>query len=545
LPSKESASLEPQERNVYHLWGHALGEEEQSKHYFFEQLNGLKQSEKIFKKTYEFSELYHGWGDSLVGNKQYEKALEKYEEAINLNPRNENLYIKQGDIFKDKNEYEKAASSYRKAIHLKRFDKDIYQKLGGIIGNSQRPLTELCPTLEEVEANKNVEVNKNFAELYYSCGEALFHRREYQEALDAYGKATRINPGHASSYRRIGDAWRELHIYKEAIENYETSIKLSSEEKSNTSYDLGYVWGKCNEVEADSIPRSKTSDQDIDLALFYMGLSEALYEHEEYEKSKEKLLKAIEIREQDHSVNNLEIIHEKLGGILTRLGQYRKAIQKYEKAIELAHEDLKTATNARIGLAKIYEQKNQYHKAIEKYKEASKLDDEYVYKVLDMAFCCWEQGKYAEVRQLKKDAVRAYEETKDRAIYHKNFNYFRRFGYAFSNYFYDFKRAIETYEKGLEIDQNNVEILLDLADLYFQISNYDIAKCQQEIDPSWRAKELVSRAELILDDQDNTLIGPVQKQLEMGEIYLRNKHYEEAGLYHRFGHGVGQAISKR
>jgi tetratricopeptide (TPR) repeat protein len=98
------------------LWGHALGEEEQSKHLSPDQLLGFLRSKEIIDKTYKFFELYYGWGDALAEHKDYEKALEKYEEAININPRYAELYIKQGDAFKGNKEDRKAVFSYRKAI---------------------------------------------------------------------------------------------------------------------------------------------------------------------------------------------------------------------------------------------------------------------------------------------------------------------------------------------------------------------------------------------------------------------------------------------
>ena len=96
-------------------------------------------------------------GFALHNKSEYEKAIEKYDEAIELNPNYAELYNNRGTA-KDE------------------------------LGQHREAISDL---------NKAVELNPDFAEAYYNRGLAKGNLGQHQEAIVDYNKAIELNPNYA------------------------------------------------------------------------------------------------------------------------------------------------------------------------------------------------------------------------------------------------------------------------------------------------------------------------------------------------------------
>ena len=119
--------------------------------------------------------------------KQYEKAIEDYNKAIELNPNDAEVYTNRGNPYYKLKRYEKAIEDYSKAIKL----------------------------------------NPNDAVAYYNRGNAYDELKRYEKAIEDYSKAIELNPNYVDAYNNRGNAYRELNQHEEAIEDYNKSIELN------------------------------------------------------------------------------------------------------------------------------------------------------------------------------------------------------------------------------------------------------------------------------------------------------------------------------
>ena len=92
--------------------------------------------------------------DFLRDLKQYQEAMDLYNQIIQLNPNYSNAYFNRGVAYDDLKEYKKAIADYTKAI----------------------------------------ELDPNYTYAYYNRGVAYYHLKEYENAILDYTKAIKLDP---------------------------------------------------------------------------------------------------------------------------------------------------------------------------------------------------------------------------------------------------------------------------------------------------------------------------------------------------------------
>ena len=67
---------------------------------------------------------------------------------------------------------------------------------------------------------------------YFDSGSEHYKQGEYQEAIDDYNTAIKINPNYALAYYNRGISYNELGRYQEAINDYNAAIKINPNDAS-------------------------------------------------------------------------------------------------------------------------------------------------------------------------------------------------------------------------------------------------------------------------------------------------------------------------
>jgi len=125
-------------------------------------------------------------GVSFSISGEYEKAIECFDKAIELNPNLTKAYINRGNAYYYLEQYEKAIEDYSKAI----------------------------------------EIDPDYARAYNNRGNAYRHLKQYERAIEDYNKAIEIDPDYAWTYNSRGLAYYNLEQYEKAIEDYNRAIEL-------------------------------------------------------------------------------------------------------------------------------------------------------------------------------------------------------------------------------------------------------------------------------------------------------------------------------
>lgn len=152
----------------------------------------------------------------------FEKAIQMFDKAIELNPNNANAYRYRGDVYMITNP-EKAIQDYTKAVEL---------KPNYISAYYSRAIIYSCPFCN-VPLSKEIEdyltiinYNKNFCKAYQSLGELLSANKYYECADFMFTKAIELNPKNFKHYMQRGENYLALQKYEKAIKDFNTALEV-------------------------------------------------------------------------------------------------------------------------------------------------------------------------------------------------------------------------------------------------------------------------------------------------------------------------------
>lgn len=191
--------------NFYQIWGRKLNKKQKQRH-----INKL--IKKFIKKGLKYN----------YKKSNFEKAIQMFDKAIELNPNNPNAYKYRGDVYMITNA-EKAIQDYVKAVEL---------KPNYISAYYSRAIISSCPFCD-VPLSKAIEdyltiinYNKNFFEAYQSLGELLSANKYYEWADLMFTKSIELKPKDFMYYMKRGENYIELQKYEKAIKDFNTALEI-------------------------------------------------------------------------------------------------------------------------------------------------------------------------------------------------------------------------------------------------------------------------------------------------------------------------------
>jgi tetratricopeptide (TPR) repeat protein len=137
--------------------------------------------------------------------------------AVDLNI----FYLNLGDEYFQKGEYAAAINSYNQALQFNNSDADIYYKLGLVnyqLGEYHTAITNY---------SQAINININHPQAYNQIGLVHYQIGNYHIAIEAYTQAIRINPHIAINYKNRADVRSHIGDTQGAIEDYNQAIKLN------------------------------------------------------------------------------------------------------------------------------------------------------------------------------------------------------------------------------------------------------------------------------------------------------------------------------
>lgn len=212
---------------------------------------------------------------------------------------------------------------------------------------AQVPAEQREGTLKQSEYKAKMSDLMVAQKAYEHYDKAEVHRKagKYQEALAEYNKALQIRKNIARPYHGIGLVYQAQGKHSSAIDEYKTAVKI----------DPGYIFAH-NDMGMAYMAMARYNDaisvfkkvvqiyENFDNA--HANLGEAYYELKQYPEAARSLEMAIALNETHPRA------HTTLGLTYEATGNVEKAIEEYEKAIEVAPEEAHTNI-ARQRLAEI------------------------------------------------------------------------------------------------------------------------------------------------------------------------------------------------
>ncbi len=252
-------------------------------------------------------------------------------------------------------------------------------------------LGELGRLEEALEAyNKATELDPQLAEAWYNKGVALDELGRLEEALEAYNKATEIDPQLAKAWYNKGVALYKLGRLEEELEAFTKAIEIDPH-YARAWYNKGVTLGQLGRREEELEAYNKAIEIDPKDAQAWHNKGAILYElGRPPEETLEAFNKAIEINPHYAPAWNGK------GAILYELGRPpEETLEAFNKAIEIDPKDALAHKN----LAEVYFSLGAIEQAEANAKQAISLNNKLTPALLLKGKIEIEQKEYAKASQ--------------------------------------------------------------------------------------------------------------------------------------------------
>ncbi|MCY3868328.1 MAG: tetratricopeptide repeat protein [Gemmatimonadetes bacterium] len=303
----------------------------------------------------ESAEKYNA-GQELYKKRQYQKALEAFEEAVKLDPKNAQAYRAMGKTYQKLRNYKKAIEAYQMATSIKTDYAAAYFEMGELQLQATQDYTGAQASMRKV-----LSIDPNFADgkardrlkvAYLKEGTTLFRRRNYKAAAAQYESATQVDPSDATVFYNLGLAHRSARSVNAAREALETAIELNPNYgKAHRGLgDLFRATGKNSSAARAYLKAIQADAKDtrsrLSLAVVYQAMKQN-------SKAISVLSKAAQVDPKNADV------HKALGNAYSNGRQYTNAVAAYKRAL-----GIKNTAEVNYRIAEPYFGLKQYQNAI-------------------------------------------------------------------------------------------------------------------------------------------------------------------------------------
>jgi tetratricopeptide (TPR) repeat protein len=247
------------------------------------------------------------------GTGEFEKAAEQFQQALQLDPINDDAYLKLAKAYQNLNQLDKAEETYKRRISLRpeywrgysalgvfyvsqsEYDKaqEMFQKAVSLRPNNYRDYSNLGAVLlyegKDEEATRDLEKSIATRPSYYAyenLGAAYLRLRQFDQAEKNTQQALKLDDSDYQTWGNLGDAYyyggnktKASETYQKAISMAEQRLKVNPRD-TDVSSDLARYWAMLgNRTKAlDYLDRSLIGKNDKELlfaaALVYNQLRE-------------------------------------------------------------------------------------------------------------------------------------------------------------------------------------------------------------------------------------------------------------------------------
>ncbi|MCS6904806.1 MAG: tetratricopeptide repeat protein [Bacteroidia bacterium] len=287
-----------------------IGEEHRKRKEYAFAIDAYSEAIKIDSKNYQYF-LKKGLCELII--QRYEDAILSFKDAIKANPESVEAYAYLAKIYINRKDYNRAVYYYNKAYEKESNPQQKYQyKLAAI-----KYLAFLDKLPEVVREMKlAIALDSNNTELYYRQGQVYSKMGNWEDALECYTQALKKeqknnkNPEAISRYQyAVGYAHYKLGNFDQF---YEYQRKLDSSD--------AYYASRLKKIKAIAIQHT---------ANYFVRLARSYMDADFYEDALNWVYKAIAKKENlVRSYKMAGYIYYKIGDLATSIDYYQKAVQE-------------------------------------------------------------------------------------------------------------------------------------------------------------------------------------------------------------------------
>jgi tetratricopeptide (TPR) repeat protein len=334
---------------------------------------------------------YHARGRQYVACGEWDKALQDYNRAHELQPNNAEILAERGLAWWKKGDLDKALEDYDAALDIK---DDLEQTLNNR-GMVWQKKGDLKRALEDY--NAALKLNENFRAALGNRGYVLLALGDLNGALRDYDRVIKpkLKPdssnkvflnGRGIVWYKKGEPEKALADFKAALKEdpTDTSILLN---RATISYQQGFLDDAL--IDYDAILTSSNKDPEC-LKNALTGRGHVFRDQGELESAIEDYTEALKVDQQAIFLPALQSRAE----VFYRENQLERSLEDYNKALDISEDD-----RTLVGRGRVWSAKNQLKKAMADYDKAIKISPKNTDALVGRAIIYARLGNLDKARQ--------------------------------------------------------------------------------------------------------------------------------------------------
>jgi tetratricopeptide (TPR) repeat protein len=252
---------------------------------------------------------------------QFKQAIESYSQVVAIDSVYVLAYYNRGLSYKELKQYDLAILDMDRSYKLDSTNLDpLIQKAKCLALNNQNSLA--------IDLYKLVSYkDPSFSEGFYESGVLQYLDKDYDNAVNSFSAAIKVNSEYYYAYNDRGSSYRALEKFDLAIADYKKAIEINAQ--SFIYNNLGSVLKRTGSIQEAVDAFSKAISIDSQYELAYNNRGAVYFENDDFDKAISDFNKALELNP-NYSlalINRAAVLHQQK--------QYSAALDDLNKAIEL------------------------------------------------------------------------------------------------------------------------------------------------------------------------------------------------------------------
>ncbi|MBD3240181.1 MAG: tetratricopeptide repeat protein [Chitinivibrionales bacterium] len=182
------------------------------------------------------------------------------------------------------------------------------------------------------DAERFVAALESKARSWRTLGHVRGARKEYDEAVEAYRRALAIDSTNAQIWFELGSTQERAQRIDEASDAFRKVLSLEPRSHVAANY-LGYMWAeKGMHLDSAKALIELALEEEPDNGAYLDSYAWVFYQQGNYEEAHRYMVRALEHIDDD------PIVYAHLGDILMKRDEFGKAVEAYERSLELEPE---------------------------------------------------------------------------------------------------------------------------------------------------------------------------------------------------------------
>jgi tetratricopeptide (TPR) repeat protein len=406
--------------------------------------------------------VYMNRGTAYSVGGDYDRAIQDYNQSLQLNPNDADAYYNRGYAYGAKGQDEQALNDFDQALKLKPDHALVFQIRGNIYlrqGDYPRALHDFD---ELVRLAPNDPISFDYR------GNAYDAKGDFDHALQDLDQAVKLGPKNAGLLLDRGLVYVHKRDFDRAIQDDDQAVRLNPNFAPAFDH-RGYAYYRKGDLDRaihDFDEAIRLDPKDVDA---FDDRANAYDDKGDFDKAMKDYAEGIRQDPGD------PVIFIDRGLAYLRKGEVDKAIADYNEALRLNP----NSYMATMDRGDAYVQKGDYDQAVLDYGQALRLSPDSADPLISMGYAYVQKGDYDRAIEDLNQAIRIDPKSAE-ALANRGDAYLGK---------KQFEQAIQDYNQALVLNPKNAGALSDRSQAYTGVVQYAAAVSDlvaaQKIDPSY------------------------------------------------------------